>query len=531
MKILRALMFAAALAAFSAIAFPVGAADLTKDLSCACTCCKAVRQTGSALGGVTGGFGTPSTVKACTDDTKTDTAPVSAASKDDCSKLCADKGEDQVMRSCTKGDCWCKNGKDAQFIGQSANPEACALACKEAKLEFGNWGAPPAVSTSAVKCPPGGMWTKEECEAQTDSFGERIGEWLPPSSSFTKGPYCYVLQRPVKLAVAIGGLTSANLAQYLAAAFRLGLGMAAVLAVIFMMIGGFRYMTAAGGSAAGDGKTMIRNAVVGLVLTAVSYTLLQTVNPDIVSLRLPRTQIVKPCNVQVSCAAKEDKESCEKNDSASGVRCIWNIVQSSCYDNSLNESGAVGKSGGECQRDDQGNFRCVDGSKCIELAQYGDRSHVCSRGEACQACEKDADCANQNGAPGKCQDKVCVVPDPNGQPGSYLKCGNGSCKKNTDCDSGFCNGSGRCAASGQGTNCMVGSQNDCANGYQCIEFYKPFQAPGSSVIENNLWKKICCLNGDTNACMGCATDSDCPAIMRCNTGDSDPKTKYKCVIR
>jgi hypothetical protein len=521
MKILRAILFAAALAAISAPAFPAAAA-LKDDPSCGCVCCESelVTSVGSGVGG------TASTTEVCSAASKT-TQPTPVDSESKCDEYCGTVGKGYIRKSCVKADCWCKDGDNFSFLGQSATPEACIEACKEAKAEFGNWGAPPPAKSSAVKCPPGGMWTQEECEAVTDQEGDKMGEWLPPTSGDTKGPHCYVLQKPVKLSVAVGGLTSANLAQYVSAAYRLAMGVAAVLAVIFIMIGGFRYMAAAGGGDVSGAKDMIKNAVLGLVLTALSYTLLQTVNPDIVGLRLPRVQIVKPCNIEVSCAARgQDKESCEKNNPASGMRCIWDIVKSICYDNSSMQSSALGSNGGDCMKSADGARSCVDGSKCIQIDS---KTYKCSQGKECQACKTDGDCGSQNGAPGKCDtgSNMCMVADPNGQRGSYIKCANSSCKKDTDCDTGFCNPASRtCQPVNQGKDCTAYGQDDCGSRYKCVDFK----------ISDNITKHACCLNGDANSCLGCTSDSFCPSTMFCmdalryaKSSPKDPKTEYKCV--
>jgi hypothetical protein len=81
---------------------------------------------------------------------------------------------------------------------------------------------------------------------------------------------------------------------YLAAMFKLGVGAAAVLAVIMIMIGGFIWI-AAGGDAGkiSKAKAMIKNAVVGLILSLGSFIFLQTVNPDLVNLRGLKIPIVR----------------------------------------------------------------------------------------------------------------------------------------------------------------------------------------------------------------------------------------------
>jgi hypothetical protein len=509
MKLARVISCVSIFIALLAPALPAAAIDS----SCGCVCCVKNIAQSSGSGEVV------VVVQTCGDDKSEDTKAEKVEDMSACAKTCGQKkdasgAQNYEVRSCNKGDCWCKNGKDAQFVGQTGAPDSCEQLCAAKKLEFGSWGTPLATETSMVKCPPGGMWTKDECNAFVDDQEVPIGDWSPPPGE-TKGAYCYVKQPPVKLNIAIGGLTVATLAEYLSAAFKLGIGVAAVLAVVFIMIGGFRYITAAGGSGVQGAKEMITNAVIGLFLTMFSYTMLQTVNPDILSLRLPRVQIVKACSVNVSCPSRHDKEACEKNDPNSGMRCVWNVTQSVCYDNSAMESGAVGNKGGQCSGDISGNnWSCSDGSKCITIDS---NTHICSKGGSCQACVVDGDCATNNGAPGKCSaaDHVCLIPDPSGQIGSYLKCGNGSCKINTDCDTGFCNSEfGRCQAANIGKICTgTDDTTSCASTQTCTKF----------VMADGQPKYACCLRGKSEGCLGCSSSGNdittgCPKEMTCLYG-------------
>jgi hypothetical protein len=148
-------------------------------------------------------------------------------------------------------------------------------------------------------------WTEGECKTVS-------GNW--------QNNDCYALQKPSKLNIQVGGLSQATLSQYLGAAFNLAIGIAAVLSVIFIMIGGFRYLTAAGGGAIEPAKSMIKNSLVGLVLALLSYTLLQTVNPRLLSLELPPVKLVKSVYLSQLAAASgdiggpcytiKDKEAC-----------------------------------------------------------------------------------------------------------------------------------------------------------------------------------------------------------------------------
>jgi cell wall-associated NlpC family hydrolase len=113
------------------------------------------------------------------------------------------------------------------------------------------------------------------------------------------------------------------LSLYLAAVYRLGIGVAGVLAVIMIMIGGFIWLAAAGDAGKiGVAKKMITGAVVGLFLAVGSYTFMQIVNPDLLS---PGTFLIKTVRPDPLEFSNYDEETGEESDSgayaASGVFC------------------------------------------------------------------------------------------------------------------------------------------------------------------------------------------------------------------
>ncbi|MBI2475524.1 N-acetylmuramoyl-L-alanine amidase [Candidatus Uhrbacteria bacterium] len=80
-----------------------------------------------------------------------------------------------------------------------------------------------------------------------------------------------------------GGNLSINfLADYIQGVYIYLLSIAAIIAVVYMMIGGLRWVLAAGGASnIGEAKTMIKNAVIGLVLLLSVVLILETVNPQL----------------------------------------------------------------------------------------------------------------------------------------------------------------------------------------------------------------------------------------------------------
>lgn len=73
--------------------------------------------------------------------------------------------------------------------------------------------------------------------------------------------------------------------------YQWGIGIAVVLAVLMIVIGGLEYiLSAANPTAKEEGKKYITGAILGLVLALFSYVLLQTINPDLINfnIKLPK---------------------------------------------------------------------------------------------------------------------------------------------------------------------------------------------------------------------------------------------------
>lgn len=60
------------------------------------------------------------------------------------------------------------------------------------------------------------------------------------------------------------------------------IAIAAMLAVVFITIGGLQYMTTDSISGKEDGKENIKNAILGLLLALISWLILYTINPSLV---------------------------------------------------------------------------------------------------------------------------------------------------------------------------------------------------------------------------------------------------------
>ncbi len=75
-------------------------------------------------------------------------------------------------------------------------------------------------------------------------------------------------------------------ASYLSNIYIWGVSIAVVLSIIMIILGGIQYMTTDSVSNKSDGKNKIKGAVVGLILALGSWLILNTINPQLVNLRV-----------------------------------------------------------------------------------------------------------------------------------------------------------------------------------------------------------------------------------------------------
>ena len=86
----------------------------------------------------------------------------------------------------------------------------------------------------------------------------------------------YTLEQPFG-----GESTVSSFGEYLQLVYQFALGIVGIIAVVLIMLGGLRWIAAAGNeSAIGEAKEIIISAVTGLVIALLSYTILFFINPQ-----------------------------------------------------------------------------------------------------------------------------------------------------------------------------------------------------------------------------------------------------------
>ena len=203
-----------------------------------------------------------------------------------------------------------------------------------------------------------------------------------------------------KLNVKIGAMeTVEDLGTYVSVAYSWMLGAVAVIAVIFIMIGGLEWVLSAGGATSvTKAKDRIKNGIIGLLLLISVSLILQTVNPELLKLQVPGLSLLR----QVILA----DSSCEKL-----VQEGYTIETEQSAKKECGTSGII-------KKDSSGNA-VADGltcqyTKCAKGACVGGPGN-----EQCVEC-KSVSSANPS-SPAKPSKAVCAMLETSEYDGKYLK--------------------------------------------------------------------------------------------------------------
>ncbi|MCK4912913.1 MAG: hypothetical protein KAS05_04235 [Candidatus Omnitrophica bacterium] len=121
-----------------------------------------------------------------------------------------------------------------------------------------------------------------------------------------------------------------NLSMYLVGLYDFLLSIVGIVAVMMLIIGGMRYITAAGNAAAiGDAKDIIQNAIFGLLLALLSWVFVSTINPDVLYIKAPGSTF--------TAATVIDLDACYTSYTAPNCTCKnGNIVVASVDETTCN---------------------------------------------------------------------------------------------------------------------------------------------------------------------------------------------------
>ena len=121
-----------------------------------------------------------------------------------------------------------------------------------------------------------------------------------PTASAQEGRTEYTLLEPLPCIpnaqqTCEGGLVKkVSINTYISYIFKFSIALAAFLAVLMIIIGGFQYVTSDIPGAKGDARQRIENAIYGLILIFASYLILYTIDPRLVQVKTTIDPVSKP---------------------------------------------------------------------------------------------------------------------------------------------------------------------------------------------------------------------------------------------
>ena len=219
------------------------------------------------------------------------TAPPALALVNCCKCTTKDDPKTNICIKTTEPDC-------SAMPAKSSNPQVKTLECES--LGEADKGQCRSISN-------GGICAKEPIEDSLFSSSASDGTTTTSIAAPKLGIQIPGLQFATEVVAKGGYLQLPFLAQYIDAVYKYMVGVAAVAAAIMIVYGGFIYIVGSSGIQIQQGKTIILDATIGLLLLLGAYTILSTINPDTVVLKPVRLMQVgrEPFNAAASRALVE----------------------------------------------------------------------------------------------------------------------------------------------------------------------------------------------------------------------------------
>ncbi|NBS41750.1 hypothetical protein EBS80_03750 [bacterium] len=197
--------------------------------------------------------------------------------------------------------CFCNiSGAGATLTAGPADGPTCATTCAaNSKSQGYLWATDSAqYPGSLLQC----YASKSLCEKDYDGDGAPDGTYdsTQPAECLPGSHYCYPDTKiPYTLQISIPNTdgtnttTINNFGDYIGVMYNFLLGFSITIAIVFVMIGGIRYVIGASTGEIGKAKDMIVKAVSGFVLLLFAYVILFTVNPNLLKLTPPSLPMLR----------------------------------------------------------------------------------------------------------------------------------------------------------------------------------------------------------------------------------------------
>ncbi len=115
-----------------------------------------------------------------------------------------------------------------------------------------------------------------------------------------------------------GTVTVSFIGEYISGAYRFAVGIVLIAAIIMVVWGGFRYLIGSGFEDVSRGKEIIRDAIAGMLIVVAGYSILYTINPDLVTFKSLQLSFVQPIDLDVELGSTDEVTADDADDPVSG---------------------------------------------------------------------------------------------------------------------------------------------------------------------------------------------------------------------
>jgi hypothetical protein len=238
-----------------------------------------------------------------------------------------------------------------------------------------------------------------------------------------------------------GVMSSDLLAKYIKAFYNYGMSIAGILAAIVLMGGGLLWLTSAGNdSKIAQAKELIAGSITGAVILFSSWIILNTINPDLLNMKIIKTQVAQPVLLGIGCCldttAKEVKNVSQKDCGTNKfyLNKLANKTTNTCEDSGCcvkkQHDGALAGRILSCTNTIQGSCKIEGVGQYIDVFQTTQCNLITECKDVISNCEgrNDGDKCNNPSVndPGFCYKAICYIgPGKENEPcgtEAYAKC-------------------------------------------------------------------------------------------------------------
>lgn len=182
-----------------------------------------------------------------------------------------------------------------------------------------------------------------------------------------------------------------TLSEYISGAIKIGIILAAILAVVMIVVAGFMYITAGGNTGTVEkAKSYIWNAIIGLLIAVSYYLILNTINPNLLNIK----DLIDPISI-TNCMEGNCTEDCVQECNvgewdSTKCACVAPKILGCCVTQTGEDEEGGMTYGCEQKEEESLCFKFFKDTDC-SIVSWCTGSSKCVEGDCVEACKKECD--------------------------------------------------------------------------------------------------------------------------------------------